>query len=104
MSCGWSCPTRNRRTRPSSRRITSRCRNRSALLLEQRNRLLERHEVAPVLTVGAVDGRRHLRAYLFELSLDARDHRLELEDPLHAREVQAIVGQLLDAAKLVDVR
>jgi hypothetical protein len=73
------------------------------VVAEAHDRLTHRHEVAPVVLVGALDGLPGLAAYLVELGSQRLELGLELEDALDPGQVQAVVGEVLDAAQERDV-
>src|SRR5690606_21359335 len=63
----------------------------------------DRHEIAPVLTVGLGDGSSCLRLQLADLLVELGDLGFALEDALHAGEVETFVRELLDALQSGDV-
>src|SRR5207302_9454911 len=65
--------------------------------------LLYRHQVAPVLAVGALDRLPGLSTGVVELAAQADHLLLQLHHQLHARQVQAGAGEALDAAQALDV-
>src|SRR5207302_11088563 len=61
------------------------------------------HEVTPIGAVRPLHGLAGFGLRLLELPAERGELGLELEDPLHAGEVEALVGEVLDEAEPLDV-
>src|SRR5581483_9785674 len=69
----------------------------------QHRALVQRHQVPPVLAVGALHRLEGVQPGLGQLLAQVLVLVLQLDHPAHALQVEPGVGELLDAAQAVDV-